>query len=218
MGLLFADINGNAVVRARLTIPFTGIWHADVLLAKALDVSGPQVLTIDGQPYNGTVIRAIDFAGARGVRLVGGMGGWRKQVSAKQYSNPIGVLLSTVLLDVALSVGEVVAIATDGPIGKTAYFRTADAASRVLDDTLGDAWWMDPLGIVQTLPRPTLPILSPFVATEVRGASGIYEIATEVSSDWTPGRAFLGPTVSGTISRVAHVLEKGSFRTEVMAA
>jgi hypothetical protein len=219
----FAALTGLPITKLHLVVPALGLWHADVLLAQAVDLTGPQVLLLSGSTWNCTAVRAVDFSGARSVRLVGGAAGWRKSVPALQYASPAGVPTVTVLADAAGLVGELPPV-LDPSVPQTlgsAYVRQRGAASLVLQD-LQDrgvlSWWVSPLGIVQTAPRLPTPILSPFVAEQVHGAPGWYRVATEAPGDWQPGALFRSVTVSGTISRVEHRIERGQLWTEVLAA
>lgn len=215
----YANLSGIPVIAASLVVPFAGIWHADVVLAQETDVAGAQVLSLAGSTWNCAYVRAIDFAGRRGVRLVGGNGGWRTAVPAKQYLSASGVVLSMVMGDLASLVQEIPPVldASLSPTVGGAFVRQAGLASLVLQQLLGD-WWMDPTGVVQTVPRAATAITSDFVAMDVAGASGRYIIATESPGDWVPGSTFVGPTVSGTVNLVRHMLTADTIRTEVMAA
>jgi hypothetical protein len=221
MSAPFASLSGQTITKLHLVVPALGIWHADVLLSEAIDVSGPQVLVLSGSTWNCTAIRAVDFAGARSLRLVGGTGGWRQTLPAKQYASPAGVPTVTVVSDAAASVGEpppVLDPSVSASLG-TGYVRQTGAASLVLNDLQARgvlSWWLDPTGIVQTMPRPSATVSSPFVAESVHGASGWYRIATEFPADWQAGSRFAGVTVSGIVSRVEHRIERGQFWTEVL--
>lgn len=225
MGLLFADLGGVPVVRARLVVPYTGIWHADVTLDRVIPapLAGPQILTIGGSTWACAVVRTVDYAGILEARLVGGLGGWRRPVPALALPpplvSPVGVPLTSVLGLAASLAGEL-PVSTVGFLGSPvlgpAYAFQAGPMSAVLQDLLGDAWWMDPTGKVQTAPRLPIPIVSAWTAMQVDGAAGRYEIATESPGDWQPGRVFVGPVVSGTVSRVAYALTGDTLRVEVM--
>jgi hypothetical protein len=218
----FADLTGVPVASGQLTVPYTGIWHADVKLtiASPAPLVGPQVLNFAGSTWVCSVVRYTDFAGSREVRLVGGQGGWRKGVPAKQYSSPIGVPIAVILTDVALSVLELtpnLAGYIGAPVVGTDFVRQTGLASLVLQQLLGDSWWMDSKGVIQTAPRLPTPILSAFSAIAVEGKMGHYTIATEHPADWAPGAIWAGITTSGTVSRVTHTLEGGTLKSEVLS-
>jgi hypothetical protein len=224
MAGLFASLTGLPVVRLALTIPFTGIWHADVSLDRAIDLSGPQVLTLSDFVGACSVVRAVDFTGARSVRLVGGTGGWRSIVPPLQYQNPGGVLLSAILGDVAATVGEIPPVVgpTVSPVAGPAFVRQGGAASLVLQDLFGASWWMDQTGTIQATPRLPTAILAPVDVLQVRGSSGIYRVASvgDILAPWVPGALFASVTMTApaTVNRVCHVLEDGALRTEIMVA
>lgn len=218
---LYASLSGIPVTRAELTVPFSGPWHADVILDRAVGPTpaGLQSLSLAGSLWTCSSIRAIDFSGERGFRLVGGGGGWRRTVPAREYASPAGVPTQVICNDVSAIVGEtppVVDASQPAIIGQY-WCRQAGLASLVLALLFGAAWWMDPNGTVQTAPRVATPIGSPFQVLTVRPDLGLYEVSTEFPGDWMPGRTFVGPTASATISRVVHRLERGSLRTEVLA-
>ena len=213
----FATLQGDPIVDGTVTLPYSGIWHATLQLDRVpVWSSGPLTLQLADATYVCSPVRFFDFSGARQVLVVGGQGGWRKQVPSKQYAN--GALTVLVTADVAAEVGEVPPV-----IGPTVpaslgmnWVRSAGLASDVLNQIFGSAWFMDASGIVQTMARPPVPIVSQFTVIQVQGAQGIYSVATDSPADWIPGKAFVGPTASGIINRVMHTIAKGSFRTEVV--
>jgi hypothetical protein len=218
---LFADLSGIPIVRGSLVLSYGGLFHADVTLDRAVDppLSGAQLLNLGGTVYTCSVVRSLDFVGSRSVRLVGGQGGWRKDVPPKQYNEPSGISTAAILRDVAVTVGELVPV-LDVSTPNTVFddfVRGGGAASLVLTRLLGDGWWMDTTGAIKTGPRLSTPITSDFSVESVRGASGIVTVHTEDVASWTPGRTFSGPTiVTQTINRIEHVIESGSFSTRVM--
>ena len=215
----WATLNGIPVTRASLVVPYTGIWHADVSLDRDVEPDGPQVLVIGPYTWNASVVRAVDFAGSKRLRLVGGQGGWRTSVPPELYVSPVGVPTTTVLADVAGLVGEIPPVVdpTLAPTLGTAFGRQAGLASLVLQQVCGDQWWMDPTGTIQTAPRVGA-VASLFSVQDVDGACGRYVIQTEFPGDWTPGATFASATVSGTISRTMWAINEGGVRVEVLTS
>jgi hypothetical protein len=218
--MALASLAGIAVMRGVVVVPFSGIWHADLVLAQATGPAptGPQSLIFAGSTWTCAVVRSIDFAGERGVRVVGGLGGWRTTIPAKQYGQGT-ITTQMVATDAALACGEsppVLDASVPVTVG-SAFLRQAGPASLALQAVLGDAWWVDSAGTVQTRPR-TGTVASSFQAMRVDGAEGVYEVGTDAPNDWTPGATFSSPTVSGTVNRVTHRITPTKLRTEVMAA
>lgn len=179
-------------------------------------------ITIANLTLKGTVFRAGAFAGAKSFLVVGGAGGWSKKPSPQAYANPNGVRKSMVLRDAAASVGESVRIDQDGPIG-VKFVRDGEApAVQVLRSVLGEAWWVDELGVTQCQDRTNVaPIKSAFTVVVWSGARARFEIATEDLASWMPARTFTSETVpeSQTISLTSIQMEgEGKLRLEVLAA
>ena len=101
----FAHVNGIRLVSVSLGMPAYGLWMADVDGDLPGNLTGGVTLVVGNLSLVGSVYRQGSFAGQAKARLVGGYGGWRQDVSAASYSNPAGVRLSTVLLDLAAEQG-----------------------------------------------------------------------------------------------------------------
>jgi hypothetical protein len=205
-------------------VPFSGIWHADVQLDRSVGtVAGPQVLELAGSQWSCAPVRFGDYAGTRRVRLVGGTGGWRTSVPSallpSPFTSPLGVPISVVLATASTIAGELPPSLVGypgSPLLGPAYVFKSGPMSLVLQDVLGDAWWMDPTGVVQTAPRAPTPIVSEWSAVAYDGACGELHVATDAPGDWMPGATFIGPVASGTVSRVAHELTGDTLRTKAI--
>lgn len=216
----FASLNGQPTADVSLTVPLYGAWVADVTLTAATAIGpGPVALTIGPLTLAGAVYRADVFAGRAKARLVAGFGGWQKVIPAQAYQSPSGVLLSHVLGDAAMAVGEKVNVQTDGPVG--AFFvRETAPASRTLKQLAGSLWWIDATGTTQIGPRPGLGILSDFQVIDYDPATKTFVVATEALADWVPGATFTSPTVP-TMQTISAVIltsgGSGQLRLEVVA-
>ena len=218
----FSSVVGASVIEGSLLIPLVGMWTADLYLASDQSLSGSVPVVIGNLTLQGSVIRSQSYGGQTRVRLVGGAGGWRKEVGAQGYGSGAGVLLSTVLGDVAQACGESIAIAADRTIGP-GYARWADVASDVLWQLLGQgilaSWYVDPKGVTQVKPWPTTTVTTPFTVTDQRPDEGVVVVATEDYAAWLPGSTFVSPLVAGTLTNLgAHYIwqKNGKFRFEVM--
>lgn len=197
----FAQVNGNRAVSCALSIPLWGTWAADVKLATDASIgTGPATLVVGTLSFAGFIYRIYDFAGALGVRLVGGFGGWQKSLPSKAYSLSSGVPVSMILLDVAQECGEtfstqdVLGYAT-GTVGAN-FVRAIGPAQRLLRLLAPNGlWWIDPTGTTRLAPRTTTAISSTFETVKYTEGQGLWEIATENPDDWTPGRTFTSSTV-----------------------
>lgn len=188
----FASLAGRRVVSGRITIPYYGIWVADVILSVADTIPTQTTLTVADLTLQCAIYRQISFAGSRSARVVGGFGGWRQQVPAQGYQT--GVLLSTVLRDAATAVGEKIKVTTDKTL--PAFTREAAPASRLLRLLAGPTWYVDSAGTTQVGPRATSTVTSPFNVTDWSGGKGRFRVASEKLTDWQPGATFSTPVIN----------------------
>lgn len=144
----YATIAGQPVTRARIELPATGAWWADVDCDLAPDVSGRVELVAGDLQLSGTVetARAGTFGQRRTLRLVGGAGAWSSLLAARHYHNDAGVRARAIIEDAAREAGEMVTIAAD--VGARSvgvdFVREAGPASRALRAAAGSAaWWVD---------------------------------------------------------------------------
>ena len=215
----FATYAGADIVSGSITIPYWGAISADVGFTVTDKVNLTDSLVVGDLNYKCTVFRSSEFGGSRTARLVGGYGGWRKNVTTQGYALSSGVLASLVLKDCANAVGEQIEVSVDRPLGQQ-WAREEAPASRTLKQIAGIEWWVDPSGVTHTGARTlTTQITSPFDVLSRTGGKGTITIATEVYADWTPGRTFLvpGSDTPVTISAVILTLgEGGKARLEVL--
>lgn len=216
----FASLGGSRVVSGSTAIPLYGLWCADIGLAGDTVVPEDTSLVLGNLTLKAHVYRQATFAGSRMCRLVGGFGGWRKIVSAKQYALPSGLKLSLVLKDTAMTVGESVNVPVDSVIG-TGFVRENRQASKVLHQIAGESWYVDPAGVTQIQAWPAKPINSGFTVEHQNGAEGRLSIATEDYASWLPGSTFKSPFLEGTyaIGGISHKFsDDGTFRLEVLTS
>lgn len=212
----YAALSGIPIVRGSVVVPAWGIWHADVWLDRAASLTGSVTLQLADITAQGTIVRGVSTLGQAGYRVVGGAGGWRTEVEARQFANSAGLTLSTVLQTTAAPIGETVVVPADVAIG-TAFVRQSGPASLVLQQLIPGGWYVGYDGITVAAPRPASVVANTFTLTGVAQPSTAYTIATETPAEWLPGAVFSGPSVSGVVNRVRHVITAGTLRTEVLA-
>ncbi|WP_437279351.1 hypothetical protein WME90_01985 [Sorangium sp. So ce375] len=150
---LFATINGQRILTARLHVPYAGLWFVDVQLDQAVTVAGSAVVTLGRLELRGVVApaRSGAFQDRRRVRVVAGAGGWLRRCSARQMHNTQGVTLRSAVTSLAADVGETFDPTTlSGKLGSSYFIRQAAPASRVLEQLLGSTpWWVDYQGVTR---------------------------------------------------------------------
>jgi hypothetical protein len=148
-------LNGTiACTSARVLIPWTGMWTADLELDTAIAPTGRAVFTVGTSTLTGSIDDSASgsFGQTSRVRLVGGLG-WTKTVPGLDVQNDAGVLTTAVLSATAAEVQEAVIDALPSVVG-THYARAEGPASSVLD---GLEWHVDAAGITMVGPRVPLP-------------------------------------------------------------
>jgi hypothetical protein len=218
---VYANISGARVSRCDLAIPYWGLWVADVELPVATAIPAQCTLTIADLTLTGHVARTDSFAGLRTARIVGGFGGWPTSLDPREYANPTGVRVSTILGDAAGDVGERVKVADDSSVGSY-FLRERAPAARLLRQLSGALWWIDPSGVTQIgTARSEAAVSTAFLIEQFDPATGRIFASTENPLDWQPGRSVSNKvlTTPRTLGFVRHVLDNdGTLRTEALAA
>ena len=211
----YLDANGTHVTDLDLNVSYYGIPVADVALASGVTLASPVKLTIG----NLALTMAIDtlpngslamqtFAGVTTARLVGGAGKWKTPVAMVPYRAPPGspgILLSSVLSDLAKATGETIALGTglDRPLGPFFVPETNAPASRILQILAGALWWMDTAGVTQVAATRPASTIASFAGVEhVDGGRGWATVSTEDPQAWMPGATYTGPTATFTVAAV----------------
>jgi len=229
----YLSANGLLVTDVDLSIPYYGLPVADISLSTGAALTSPVTLSIG----NLTLTMALDslpsgspatqtFAGITTARLIGGAGKWRTVVTLPPYRAPpgtAGVLMSSVLRDLATMTGERVSVASgsDRALGPFYVTEPGAPASRVLQILAGSLWWVDAQGVTQVASsRPTSTIASFAGVEHVDGGRGWNTVSTEDPQSWVPGATYTGPTASFAIAatRIRADGKSGSMRMEVLSA
>jgi hypothetical protein len=143
--------NALPVLGLRLMLPRTGVWTAALELDAEEAVTGAVEILDEGVSYVGTVVSSGVLAGVCRAEVVGGAGGFRKDVPSRSY---VGVTARTVLADLMAAVGERLdAQATRTVLAAALPYWTraagrAGTAMQDLADALGASWRVLPGGNV----------------------------------------------------------------------
>jgi hypothetical protein len=221
----FASCAGLQVVSGSLMIPLVGAWTADLSLASDQPVTGQVAVVIGNLTLLGTVYRSDVYGGQVHARIVGGYGGWRTQAPPQGYGSGTGLMLSTVLSDLAGTVGEQLNVVADTNIGSA--FARVNFGSSVASDVLWQfvrlgfmpGWYIDPAGVTQTSTWPETQITTPFMPTDQRPDEGVIEIATEDYASWMPGCVFSSPLLAASYTSAGVLYTwggDGKFRFQVL--
>jgi hypothetical protein len=151
--------NGRDVARLLLFVPNEGVWFADLNFASAEPLTGAVTITLGASTLKGTVDDTASgvFGLQRKVRVIGGAGGWRKELAPMGYRNDAGVKASQVAADAAREVGETLGTFAGGVERLGAhYLSDAGPASHTIEDVArGVPWWVDYAGVTQVSVRTT---------------------------------------------------------------
>ena len=225
----FATCNGIPIASGELLIPLVGAWTADLHLTSGAAMTGAVAVVIGNLTLQGTVYRSSAYGGQTRVRVIGGGGGWRTEITPQGYGSAgAGVNLSIVLADAASACGERVNVPSDTSVGNGyARFGAGAAIPTAASDVLWHAvahgqipgWYVDSTGMTQATSWPSTTIATPFTVTHNDPASGLVVVATEDYAAWMPGCTFTSPLLPGpaTSSGVHYVWgTDGKFRFEVL--
>lgn len=187
----FLSVAGLPAVRAEIMIPYTGTWVADLDLDVEPQLSGAVEVVLGTLRLNGTVAAASTggFQLSGKVRVVGGAGGWGKELGGRGYHNDAGVKRSLVATDVATEVGEQLTVdaSVDGSDGPD-FVRVAGPASRIFRQVFPDAtWWVDTAGKSFVGPRPSTEITAEHEVLDADSRNLTAVIATEHPEAIVPG-------------------------------
>lgn len=154
-----ATIDGYGIQRGEVFLPGQGIWSADLSpFDDAPLVEGQRVeLVIGNLTLPGTVVTGGVLEAVSGVYVVGGAGGWRKDIAERWYRDDAGgVKLSGILQDLAEATGETVELAASlqSVIVGAAWTRPEGVAAEALD-ILGYPWRVRPDGVTEVGPIVT---------------------------------------------------------------
>jgi hypothetical protein len=209
-----STLRGRRISRLQLHVPWSGGWLAHVTLdVGALPAPGAAELKVADLTMQGAVLPAnLGFDGPdQPSCVVAGGAGWQNLLALRgEYSSPTGVLLSTVLRDVAAISGEPYDAPAEQLLG-TAYGWSAATASAprearsVLDDLVArgalPTWRVPPSGRTSFAPWPSIGAADGAVRVTSRGHYvGVRYVALDTrAAILLPGATLEGSTIRRTI-------------------
>lgn len=182
-----ATLAGVTCSRARVQIPAWGLWWGDVDLVDEVRVEGKTTLVIGGVTMACSIVSGGPSHGSSAYRVVGGAGGWRREVPEKPYHDDGGVKLRNILVDAATAAGESISgVANTVRVGPH-YARERGPASQVLAIHAPRNWYVDFAGVTQIGQRSATTYSGSAARTRVDPAGLVVELATEDLAGLVPG-------------------------------
>lgn len=177
------SLNGMVVARARVHIPYRGVWVAHVDLDQAHDgLTGPATLVAGEASFVGSYVPELTGTWQQQSRayLVGGAGGWRTSVAAKHYHSDSGVQARTVAQDLASLVGETLDSVTLTASLGIDHVRRAGYASEAMSAACGAVpWCVAADGKTNVGVRPAVEILGAYEVLELEPRFKIASVVTD---------------------------------------
>lgn len=188
MSQALATLAGFTVSDLTLTIPAWGAWWLDAGLTEpeALAPGARVELRVGDLTASGTVLTGGVSDDRAAYRVVGGAGGWHRDVARKPYRNSAGVKLATILGDLADDTGETLAGVPTSTVAEH-YARRAGGAFHVLNDLAPRGWYVDLAGTTRFGARPPFTFDGEAAITRRDKAIGVVDLAVEDPSGLIPG-------------------------------
>lgn len=218
---MIGTLAGRPATHARIWISKWGLPWAEVTLDDEHSLTGQVDLTVADLTMRMTVVSGGPSHGRSYYRLVGGAGGWGREIPAKGYATDAGVKLSTVLSDAASAAGETFGSALPTTRIGEAFVRAAAAegappatAATVLQQLVPNAWYVAADGLTYLGARAA-STASGYTLTEGPDlARGTATLAAESIAGIVPGLVVEGIDVID----VMHELTPKRLRSHVWGA
>ncbi len=143
----WALLSGERITRGRVVVPGVGVWFAEIEMEGAPAISGSATLALGELRLTGTIDATRSGSNAQVGRfvLVGGGGGWSRELEARGYHSDSGVRASTVAEAAAREAGETLGrVEVASAFLGADYVRSRGPASVTLADVAaGVPWWVD---------------------------------------------------------------------------
>lgn len=204
-------LNGHDVTRALVQVPAWGAWWADLDLADDVQLSGRVSLQFADVALSGAVVSGGPFNGRSAYRIVGGAGGWGKEIESRSYADDAGVKISEAVQDAASACGESVSGFPNTRPGPH-FVRPAGMASLTLGALTPRSWYVDFGGVTRFGQRSSAAYLGKGATSLFDTAAGYIEIETDEVAGILPG-----VTVAGSLpaTDVEYSLDAGKITARV---
>lgn len=194
----FLSINGTRATSTTVRVPFAGVWYADLDLDEEVTFAGAVEVRVGSLALRGTVAPAFSgaFQLSSRYRVIGGAHGWQKRVTPKPYHSDAGVKRSTVALDVARQVGELLALlpGVDSFVPPD-FPRQSAPASRILEQLFPSTpWWVGYDGQTTIGPRAAVEVSAVY---DLLDYDPRHKVATVACDD--PGAIGVGSILRGRL-------------------
>jgi hypothetical protein len=212
-----ASVNGITASRMRVNVPAWGAPWVDVDLTEetALAAGNAVTVVLADLTISGVVVSGGSNGGRSAYHIVGGKGGWNRELPAgRPYADDLGIKVSTVLGDAARAAGETLADVPDTRLGPR-FARIVGPASRVLHELAPRNWYVDFAGVTHIGQRPTTTYTGDDPRTRVDKALGVIDLAVESLAGLVPGVIVDG---SRPATDVQYELEGSRLTARIYAA
>lgn len=184
---LLTSINEQRVTRLSVRVPSSGVWLVEGDFDQALsdaDLVGSARVNIGPLSLLGTFDpdRTGTYLQQSKCRILGGSGGWRGNVGARQYHDDgLGVRALDVIVDLAREAGEETLGTVTPPVERLGadFIRRAGRAKDMLSIVVGRSWWVDYDGKTQIGVRPQSEVVGQYEILEFDPRFQVATIATD---------------------------------------
>lgn len=157
--MALVTINDLDVLEAKIDMPRTGTWAADIRVAAASGISSGDSVTIsvneDAATFVGSVVVAVPYLDDLRLRVAGGGGTLRDTVSAKEYERATVKIIATDILGSSESISSTANAATLAQVPRrwNTTERTRGSALTTLVDNVSAIWRVLPDGSIYIGPE-----------------------------------------------------------------
>jgi hypothetical protein len=209
-------LNGVSCARGVARVPAWGAPWVDLNCVEPLELAKGAAATVQWADVtiSGVVASGGAYEGRAAYRIVGGHGGWNRELPAKAYANDIGCRASLVLSDAAAEAGETIADLPTNVLGPR-YARAKGAASDALNLIAPRNWFVDFAGVTRIGQRAQSSYAGDAPRTRVDKNFGVIELATDSVAGLLPGVVVDGEAPA---TDVEYELEEGRMSVRVYHA